>query len=145
MTMRYEFDAAGWYIGPTEVPLALSTDIAPPEAGAGQRARFLGDRWAVYPTGTLSVVLTKTAFRARLSLTEQIRIDNFSVLEYAAADAQIAALTIEQRATVRTAIATYKDAQEIDLADPRTVQFIGLLGGLDLLDHAGRPAEILAS
>ncbi len=90
-------------------------------------------------------VLTHKQFRDRLSFGEQLLLDNFSVAEYAEADPKIQALGVMQRAEVRTAIATFRDAQNVDLDDPATIRLVTLLGSLELLDEpsADRVEQIL--
>lgn len=94
---------------------------------------------AVRPT-----VYTKTDFRKLLTDGENILIDNFNFAEFVAETPAIKNLTVMQRAGVRSAIARYKDAIDIDRTDPTTVEFIGALGALGLLDGPGRAGQILA-
>ncbi|KQM78920.1 hypothetical protein [Xylophilus sp. Leaf220] len=89
-------------------------------------------------------VYTKTDFRKLLTDGENILIDNFSFAEFVAETPAIKNLTVAQRAGVRSAIARYKDAMDIDRTDPTTVEFIGALGALGLLDGTGRAGQILA-
>lgn len=92
----------------------------------------------------LPTVYTKTDFRKLLTKAENVLIDNFSVAEFVAETPAIKSLTVAQRADVRSAIARYKDAIDIDRTDPTTVEFIGALGALGLLDGPGRAGQILA-
>ena len=89
-------------------------------------------------------VYTKTDFRKLLTDGENILIDNFNFAEFVAETPAIKNLTVAQRAGVRSAIARYKDAIDIDRTDPTTVEFIGALGALGLLDGPGRAGQILA-
>ncbi len=105
---------------------------------------------AVEPTSpatsleALPRTLTHIQFRKRLTGTEQIIFDNFDAPEYAAAEPKITGLTVMQRAAVRSGLATYKEADEVNLDDPDTVALVTLFGALGLWDHPGRAAEILA-
>ncbi len=89
-------------------------------------------------------ILTHKQFRDLLNIDEQLLLDNFTVQEYADAEPRIQALTLMQRAMVRTALATYREAQEVDLDDPATVQLVTLFGAFSLWDGPRRTAEILA-
>ncbi|KQM68770.1 hypothetical protein [Xylophilus sp. Leaf220] len=88
-------------------------------------------------------VYTKTDFRKLLTDGENVLVDNFNFAEFVAETPAIKNLTVAQRAGVRSAIARYKDAIDIDRTDPTTVEFIGALGALGLLDGPERSGEIL--
>ena len=88
--------------------------------------------------------LTPGQFRALLTLSEQRILDNFDVQEFASFNPKIKALTIDQRADVRTGIATYRDSTSVDLGDTRTITFINMMGAYGLLDSEERAAQILA-
>ena len=87
---------------------------------------------------------TKAEFRALLTLPEQLIIDNFNVAEFSAEVPAIQALTVMQRAHVRTGIETYNGVTGVLLSDPRTERFVSMLAGFGLLDGPGRAAEILS-
>lgn len=88
--------------------------------------------------------LTPGQFRALLTLSEQRILDNFDVQEFATFNTKIKDLSIDQRADVRTGIATYRDSTSVALSDPRTVTFINMMGAYGLLDSEERAAQILA-
>jgi hypothetical protein len=88
--------------------------------------------------------LTPGQFRALLTLSEQRILDNFDVQEFATFNTKIKELSIDQRADVRTGIATYRDSTSVALSDPRTVTFINMMGAYGLLDSEERAAQILA-
>ena len=90
-----------------------------------------------------SMPLTHRQFRKRLSVAEQLIFDNFDVAEFATSHPKISALSIEQRANVRTGLATYRDAQDIRLDDPDTQMLVGMLSAYGLLDSSERAGEIL--
>jgi hypothetical protein len=104
--------------------------------------------WVLAPDQPVTVAPVKTdskiEFRALLSAQEQLIVDNFNVQEFASTIPAIQAMTVVQRAQIRSAIATFNDASFISLADPKTQQFVGALGALGLLDNAQRAAQILA-
>ncbi len=87
---------------------------------------------------------TKAEFRALLTLPEQLIIDNFNVAEFAAEVPAIQALTVMQRAHVRTGIETYNGVTGVLLSDPRTERFVSMLAGFGLLESADRAYRILA-
>ena len=87
---------------------------------------------------------TKAEFRALLTLPEQLIIDNFNVAEFAAEVPAIQALTVMERAHVRTGIETYNGVTGVLLSDPRTERFVSMLASFGLLDGPGRAAEILS-
>lgn len=86
---------------------------------------------------------THREFRKRLTLSEQVILDNFDVAEFAAVTPKIQALTVEQRASVRTALATYREAMDIRLDDPDTIALVTMFEAYGLWDSPGRAAEIL--
>lgn len=88
--------------------------------------------------------LTPGQFRALLTLSEQRILDNFDVQEFATFNTKIKDLSIDQRADVRTGIATYRDSTSVALSDPRTVTFINMMGAYGLLDCEERAAQILS-
>jgi hypothetical protein len=96
------------------------------------------------PVQTPARVLTRRQFRQRLTLAEQLIVDNFDVAEYAAGHPKISALTVDQRALVRVALGNYRDVAEVNLDDPDTVQFVGLFGQLGLWDSPERAQAILS-
>ncbi len=89
-------------------------------------------------------ILTHKAFRDLLSIDEQLLLDNFTVPEYAEVEPKIQALTLMQRAVVRTALATYREAQDVDLDDSATVQLVTMFGSLGMWDGPERAAKILS-
>ena len=101
------------------------------------------DEPVTYAATQPPVELAKMDFRMLLTLDEQRIIDNFSVPEFAEWHQRIVALTVEQRANVRTAIATYRDARVVMLSDASTIQFVHMLEGYGLLP-AGRGSQILS-
>ena len=88
--------------------------------------------------------LTQGQFRALLTLSEQRILDNFDVQEFATFNTKIKELSIDQRADVRTGIATYRDSTSVDFGDTRTITFINMMGANGLLDSEERAAQILA-
>lgn len=88
--------------------------------------------------------LTPGQFRALLTLSEQRILDNFDVQEFATFNTKIKELSIDQRADVRTGIATYRESTSVDLGDTRTITFINMMGAYGLLDNEERAAQILA-
>lgn len=97
----------------------------------------------VLPPTQLQRVFAHREFRKLLTLGEQLLVDNFDVPEFAAEHPKIAALTVFEKAQVRTALATYRESQEINLDDPDTATFVGLFGALGLWDNETRAASIL--
>jgi hypothetical protein len=130
-----------------------------PEIPEGQYVRLTGKGWAITatpppdPAGVIAVapepapaqrVFTHVEFRGLLSFAEQMILDNLDDPEFAAAHPKLSNLDVMHKAAVRTALATYKEAQEINLDDPSTVRFVGLLAQLGLWDDEGRAERILA-
>ncbi|KQM79812.1 hypothetical protein [Xylophilus sp. Leaf220] len=109
-----------------------------------QDGAFVAPAAEAPPPPVPPTVYTKTDFRKLLTDGENILIDNFNFAEFVAETPAIKNLTVAQRAGVRSAIARYKDAIDIDRTDPTTVEFIGALGALGLLDGPGRAGQILA-
>ncbi len=89
-------------------------------------------------------VYTKTEFRALLTDAENTLLDNFNFAEFQAEVPAIRSLTVMERASVRSAIARFKDGEDVDRTNPVTVRFITALGALGLLDGPRRAETILA-
>lgn len=93
---------------------------------------------------TTQLVYTKTQFRALLTDAENTLLDNFNFAEFQAEVPAIRSLTVMERASVRSAIARFKDGEDVDRTNPVTVRFITALGALGLLAGPGRAVAILA-
>jgi hypothetical protein len=91
-------------------------------------------------------VLSHYGFRSLLTLSEQIVLDNFDVAEFAAAHPVLSNFGPIEKATLRTAMKSYKAASEINLDDTGTVMLVGALAQMGLLqgDAEARVKTILA-
>jgi hypothetical protein len=81
-------------------------------------------------------VMSKRAFRLRFTYAERLRCDAFNASFETNPD-----LPVELKAAIRTGLADYAAAQDINLADPATQQMLGLYEQLGLLAQ-GRASEI---
>ncbi|MDR0673343.1 MAG: hypothetical protein LBF93_06735 [Zoogloeaceae bacterium] len=130
-------------IGKTPDDYPGHTTTPPPPVGEGERAVFRDGAWETEALPPARV-LTHYAFRGLLTLDEQVILDNFDVPEFAAVHPKLENLGVIDRAKLRTAMASYRDAQEINLDDPGMMVFVGLLAQLGLLDSADRAARIFS-
>lgn len=126
----------------------LADNLVNPDAVMAERAARLSAELQAQEASSAEsangvLPLTHRQFRKRLSVAEQLIFDNFDVPEFAATHPKISALSIIERANVRTGLATYRDAQDIRLDDPDTQMLVGMLAAYGLLDSSERAGEIL--
>ncbi len=107
-------------------------------------AAFLAPQQPERPPLPRPTVYTKTQFRELLTDAENTLLDNFNVAEFQAEVLAIRSLTVMERASVRSAIARFKDGEDVDRTNPVTVRFITALGALGLLDGPRRAETILS-
>jgi hypothetical protein len=84
-------------------------------------------------------VMTKRAFRLRFTYAERLQCDAFN-----ATFESNPALSDELKAAIRTGLADYAVAEEIDLNDPSVGQMLSMYEQLGLIE-AGRAAVIGAN
>jgi hypothetical protein len=168
MTTYHQIGPGNYWTGetqtlPASAPIPSGWTARPlPEIPEGHYARLTPGGWIVTDRpppdsdGAIAVappeppeppaqrVFTHVEFRRLLSFAEQMILDNLDDPEFAAAHPKLVGLDVMQKVAVRTALATYKEAQEINLDDPSTVRFVGLLAQLGLWDDEGRAERILA-